>query len=62
MAYVAVGVYDKNGTQLAMTPSIAVPVKKNQETVVTGSFLIENISGGAVINPDFSGDHNYEIK
>lgn len=62
MAYVAVGVYDKDGTQLAQTPSIAIPVVKNQETVVTGSFLIENISGGAVINPDFSGDHNYEIK
>ena len=62
MAYVAVGVYDKDGTQVAQTPSIAIPVVKNQETIVTGSFLIENISGGAVINPDFSGDHNYEIK
>ena len=62
IAYVAVGVYDKDGTQLAQTPSIAIPVVKNQETIVTGSFLIENISGGAVINPDFSGDHNYEIK
>ena len=63
MAYVAIGVYDKkDGTRLVQTPSIAIPLIRNWETVVTGSFLTENSNKGTVINAGFLGDHNYEIK
>ena len=60
---VVVGVYDKDGVQVAMTPSMKIPLKRNQVTYVRGGFLMENIEGGVSIDPGFSGpDFNYEIK
>ena len=60
---VIVGVYDKNGEQVAMTQSMKIPLKRNHVTYVRGSFLMKNIEGGVAIEPGFSGpDFNYEIK
>ena len=59
---VVVGVYDKDGEQVAMTPSIKIPLKRNQVTYVRGKFLMENTKGGVAIDPGFSGpDFNYVI-
>ena len=59
---VVVGVYDKDGIQVAMTPSMKIPLKRNQVTYVRGGFLMENIKGGVAIEPEFSGpDFNYVI-
>ena len=60
---VAVGVYNKDGEQVAMTPSLKIPLKRNQVTFVRGSFLMHNVEGGVAVNPGFDGpDYNYEIK
>lgn len=60
---VAVGVYNKDGEQVAMTPSFKIPLKRNQVTFVRGSFLMHNVEGGIAVNPGFAGpDYNYEIK
>ena len=60
---VVVGVYDKNGEQVAMTRSMKIPLKRNQATYVRGSFLMQNVEGGVGVDPGFAGpDFNYEIK
>lgn len=60
---VAVAVYDKNGVQVAMTPSMKIPLKRNQVTYVRGGFLMENVNEGVTIEAGFSGpDFNYEIQ
>lgn len=60
---IMVGVFDKEGNQLARTPSMKIPLMRNQATYVRGSFLMQNVEGGVGVNPDFAGpDFNYEIK
>lgn len=60
---VVVGVYNKDGEQVAMTPSIKIPLKRNQVTYVRGGFLMHNVEGGIAVNPGFEGpDFTYEIK
>lgn len=58
---VQIGIYDNEGTQLSLTEPIEVPLKRNQHTIMTGSFLTQEASGGIIINPDFDGDHNIII-
>ncbi|MBQ7812209.1 MAG: hypothetical protein IJ394_06605 [Bacteroidales bacterium] len=59
---VVVGVYNKDGEQVAMTPSIKIPLKRNQVTYVRGGFLMHNVESGIAVNPGFDGpDYNYEI-
>lgn len=55
---VQIGIYDSEGTQLAMTNPIEVPLHRNHHTIVSGSFLLQEVSGGIVINPEFDGNHN----
>ena len=60
---VIVGVYDQEGEQIAMTPSIKIPLKRNHVTYVRDGFLMHNVEGGVEINSGFAGpDFNYEIK
>ena len=60
---VIVGVYNKDGEQVAMTPSMKIPLKRNHVTYVRDGFLMHNVEGGVDINPGFAGpDFNYEIK
>ena len=55
---VQIGIYDKEGTQLSLSESIEVPLKRSHHTILTGMFLMSEASGGVSINPDFDGDHN----
>jgi hypothetical protein len=57
----AVSLYDKNGTQLARSLDITVPLERGKVTTVTGSFLLEESDGGVSINPDFDGEFNIVI-
>lgn len=58
-----VGLYDDKNRQLALSNSINVPLRRSHHTVLRGSFLMQNASGGITINPDFEKeDYNIEIK
>ena len=57
----AVSVYDKDGTQLARSYDITVPLERGKVTTVKGSFLLEESDGGVSINPDFDGEFNIII-
>ena len=59
---VQLGLYDKNDRQIALTEPIDVPMKRSHHTLMKGSFLIQQASGGITINPDFDGNHNIEIQ
>ena len=41
-----------------MTPPIRVPLRRSVHTVVRGSFLLSDASGGMGIDPGYDGDHN----
>ena len=58
---VQIGLYDKEDRQLALSTPINVPLQRNLHTLIKGSFLIEETSGGITINPDFDGEHNIVI-
>lgn len=60
-ASVKIGIYDQEGTQLSLTETIKVPVLRNYHTILTGSFLMSDSSGGMYIDPEFEGDHNVNI-
>lgn len=64
---VVVGVYNKDDEKLkepvALTKSIKIPIRRNQQTTVRGGFLMQNVEGGVAINPGFDGpDYDYIIK
>ena len=54
----AVSLHSKDGTQLARSIDITVPLERGKVTTVTGSFLLEESDGGVSINPDFEGEFN----
>lgn len=47
-----------DGKQVSMTPPIRVPLRRSVHTVVRGSFLLSDASGGMGIDPGYDGDHN----
>ena len=53
-----IGIYDEDGMQLSLTDVIRVPLWRDVHTVVRGSFLMSDASGGVTINPEYDGDHN----
>ncbi len=55
---VRIGVYDKDGRRLAMTGTIQIPLRRNHHTIIRGSYLQRQSSGGIVINPIFDGNYN----
>ena len=55
---IRVGVFDKEGEQLSITEPLAIPVRRDHHTTLTGMFLMSEASGGVTINPDYEGDHN----
>jgi len=57
----AVSLHDKDGTQLARSYDITVPLERGKVTTVKGSFLLEESDGGVSINPDFDGEFNIVI-
>ncbi len=58
---VQVGLYDKEDRQLALTNPMNVPLRRSHHSMVRGSFLLHEASGGLVINPEFEGNHNIVI-
>lgn len=54
----AVSLHSKDGTQLARSIDITVPLERGKVTTVKGSFLLEESDGGVSINPDFDGEFN----
>ena len=58
---VQIGLYDKEGRRLALSDPINVPLQRNRHTLLKGSFLMQETSGGIIINPDFDGNHNIVI-
>ena len=59
---IQIGLYDKQDRQVALTELINVPLQRSHHTIMKGSFLMEEASGGITINPDFDGNHNVEIE
>ncbi len=57
----AVSLHSKDGTQLARSIDVTVPLERGKVTTVTGSFLLEESDGGVSINPDFDGEFNIVI-
>ena len=53
--------YDKNDRQLALSLPINVPLLRNHNTILKGSFIMEQASGGIKIDPSFNGNHNIII-
>lgn len=58
---VQIGLYDNEDRQLALSDPIDVPLRRNHHTIIRGSFLMQQATGGIVINPDFDGNHNIVI-
>lgn len=57
----AVLIYDKEGTELAGTTDIHIPLRRGKLTTVKGNFLMKESSGGVSINPDFDGEFNIRL-
>lgn len=54
--------YNKDNEQIMRTGTINVPLKRNIHTVVRGSFLMMESTGGTGIDPEYRGDHNVYIR
>lgn len=59
---VQVGIYNKEGKQIALSNPITVPLRRSRHTIMRGSFLLQQASGGIVIIPEFNGNHNIVIQ
>ena len=59
---IQLGLYNKEERQVALTDPINVPLRRSHHTILRGSFLMQQASGGIAINPDFDGNHNVVIK
>ena len=55
---IAIGLFDKEGTQIAMSESFNIPLKRDVNTIVRGRFMTVETGGGISIDPSFNGDHN----
>lgn len=58
----AVTVFDKDGIALTGTKTMDVPLLRGHLTIVRGSFLTAEGSGGVGIDPGFTDEFNIEIK
>ncbi len=60
---VQIGLYGEEDRQIALTDPILIPLRRSCHTVIRGSFLMQQATGGIVINPEFEGNYNiiYEL-
>lgn len=58
---VRVGLLDKDGNQLVMSPAFNVPLQRSVNSIIRGKFLVTESDGGISIDPSFNGDHNVVI-
>lgn len=55
-------IYDSSGEPVSRTAPFNIPTKRGRTTIITGKFLTTLQENGVGIDPEFSGDYNYEIK
>ncbi len=55
---VQIGIYDGEGTQLSLSGSIKVPLKRSHHTIMRGRFLTMEASGGVSVDPSYDGEYN----
>lgn len=55
---VRVAVYDNNGKLVSLTPSIKVPLKRDNVTVLRGNYITQVSADGIQIDTDYKGNHN----
>ena len=48
----------ESGERVSLTEPIEVPLRRSNHTIIRGSFLMTQASGGAGIDPKFDGDYN----
>lgn len=58
----SMSIFNAEGEQIASTSGVEVPLVRNKNTVVKGTFLTVTSGGGVGINPDFDGEYNIEIR
>ena len=57
---IEIDLYDtETGEKVTTSPAIRMPIERDQDTVVYGSFLLENADSGIGVDPDFKGDNNF---
>ncbi len=56
-----IGIFDNEGTRLALSRPIAVPLQRSHHTIMRGEFLTTEASEGVSINPDYDGEFNLVI-
>ena len=59
---VQIGLYDGENRQIALSDPIDVSLRRSHHTILRGSFLMQQATGGIVINPEFDGNHNIVIE
>lgn len=57
----AIGVVDKDGTEVSLVKGIDVPLQRGKHTIMRGRFMTQESYGGVAINPDFDGEFNITI-
>ena len=57
----AIGVYDKDGTEVSLINGIDVPLQMGKHTIIRGRFMTQESYGGVAINPVFEGEFNITI-
>ncbi len=55
---VSIGLFNKEGEQLAMSNPVEVILKRSHHTIVRGRFLTQQAGGGIVIDPSFDDEFN----
>ena len=59
---IQIGLYDQDDRQVALSDPIDVPLLRDHHTVLRGSYLMQQASGGIKIDPSFDGNHNIVIE
>lgn len=59
---IQIGLYDGKDRQIGLSEPIDVPLRRSHHTIIKGSFLMMETSGGITINPNFDGNHNITIE
>ena len=57
----AIGVYDKDNTEVSLIKGIDVPLQMGKHTIIRGRFMTQESYGGVAINPEFEGEFNITI-
>lgn len=53
-----ISVFYLDGTQVASSSTISIPLRRDHHTLLRGAFLSMDSGGGVGIDPSYNGDHN----